>query len=84
MNISRKEAKRIFKLKLESAMWSLKHPILAFINYAPRTKVFDKFITKTFSESTIEKCFNCPTSYIPKWKLNTLTLLKSLLGGAKL
>lgn len=58
-----KEPKNHLKLKAESFMWCLKHPIINLIRITPNIKVFNKIIDIMFSEDTIEKVFDYPSSY---------------------
>lgn len=58
--------KQLVRLDLETLLWCLMHPLVSIIRFAPKTRRWDSFIEKHFSNATIEKVFDCPNSYVTK------------------
>lgn len=59
------------RLNLAKVLWCFKHPIMAFIRFAPQNNKLDRFVNHHFSERQIENAYN---RYIPI-KLNLRSVL---------
>lgn len=77
-----KEPKNHLKLKAESLIWCLKHPIINFIRIAPDNKLVNKFIDKVFSEDIIDRVYDYPSAYHVH-KHGTLKLILMIITKSK-